>query len=193
MTCIDSSISDPRLSGWRCPRSPSNNSFLETKHATQYPAYSNLDFVVELLTSLHSPNYAYRLEYCLSDRLLGESLQRNADLLRLDLTHGGLGVVRTLYCVRGLAISEAAMVPYWNGLRGRNACFGDFNNTMPAHFRSWDLAEITAYTYPSVAPTYTTPSTTLGFPHISWPIAKLKTSCPVFPSTAYRLVSRETK
>ena len=53
------------------PRSLSNNSFLETKNATQYPAYSNLDFVVELLTSLHSPNYAYRLEYCLSDRLLG--------------------------------------------------------------------------------------------------------------------------
>ena len=51
-------------------RSLSNNSFLETKNATQYPAYSNLDFVVELLTSLHSPNYAYRLEYCLSDRLL---------------------------------------------------------------------------------------------------------------------------
>ena len=44
-------------------RSLSNNSFLETKNATQYPAYSNLDFVVELLTSLHSPNYAYRLEY----------------------------------------------------------------------------------------------------------------------------------
>ena len=52
-------------------RSLSNNSFLETKNATQYPAYSNLDFVVELLTSLHSPNYAYRLAYCLSDRLLG--------------------------------------------------------------------------------------------------------------------------
>ena len=52
------------------PRSLSNNSFLETKNATQYPTYSNLDFVVELLTSLHSPNYAYRLEYCLSDRLL---------------------------------------------------------------------------------------------------------------------------
>ena len=51
-------------------RSLSNNSFLETKNATQYPAYSTLDFVVELLTSLHSPNYAYRLEYCLSDRLL---------------------------------------------------------------------------------------------------------------------------
>ena len=51
-------------------RSLSNNSFLETKTATQYPAYSNRDFVVELLTSLHSPNYAYRLEYCLSDRLL---------------------------------------------------------------------------------------------------------------------------
>ena len=52
------------------PRSLSNNSFLETKNATQYPAYSNLDFVVELLTSLHSLNYVYRLEYCLSDRLL---------------------------------------------------------------------------------------------------------------------------
>ena len=52
-------------------RSLSNNSFLETKNATQYPAYSNLGFVVELLTSLHSPHYAYRLEYCLSDRLLG--------------------------------------------------------------------------------------------------------------------------
>ena len=51
-------------------RSLSNNSFLKTKNATQYPAYSNLDFVVELSTSLHSPNYAYRLEYCLSDRLL---------------------------------------------------------------------------------------------------------------------------
>ena len=51
-------------------RSLSNNSFLETKNATQYSAYSNLDFGVELLTSLHSPNYAYRLEYCLSDRLL---------------------------------------------------------------------------------------------------------------------------
>ena len=53
-----------------CPRSLSNNSFLETKTATQQPAYSNLDFVVELLTSLHSTNDAYRLEYCFSDRLL---------------------------------------------------------------------------------------------------------------------------
>ena len=59
---------------WRVtPRSLSNNSFLETKNATQYPAYSNLDFVVELLTSLHLPNYAYRLEYCLSDRLLARA------------------------------------------------------------------------------------------------------------------------
>ena len=41
-------------------RSLSNNSFLETKTATQQPAYSNLDFVVELLTSLHSTNDAYR-------------------------------------------------------------------------------------------------------------------------------------
>ena len=55
---------------YKCFLGASNNSFLETKNATQYPAYSNLDFVVELLTSLHSPNYAYRLEYCLSDRLL---------------------------------------------------------------------------------------------------------------------------
>ena len=47
-------------SGVYGPRSLSNNSFLETKNATQYPTYSNLDFVVELLTSLHSPNYAYR-------------------------------------------------------------------------------------------------------------------------------------
>ena len=57
-------------------RSLSNNSFLETKNAMQYPTYSNLDFVVELLTSLHSPNYAYRLEYCLSDRLLATGAGR---------------------------------------------------------------------------------------------------------------------
>ena len=62
---------EQRSDGWDRARSLSNNSFLETKNATQYPAYSTLDFVVELLTSLHSPNYAYRLEYCLSDRLLG--------------------------------------------------------------------------------------------------------------------------
>ena len=61
-----------RLLG-QAARSLSNNSFLETKNATQYPAYSNRDFVVELLTSLHSPNYAYRLEYCLSDRLLDQA------------------------------------------------------------------------------------------------------------------------
>ena len=67
--CLGGRLGQRRLP--TTPRSLSNNSFLETKNATQYPAYNNLDFVVELLTSLHSPNYAYRLEYCLSDRLLG--------------------------------------------------------------------------------------------------------------------------